>query len=408
MAPGNRSSLIGVQPLPIITENPNDPPIPSPSPPLSTPPASSQTNSSSGSSGSPNRRSLPHQRTPSPSQLQVQAYLQGLPGGQRVNPPYSVQVHERPSSWHSNSNGSGNGRIIPPPAAAYYRDRPRSNGHNYGSRGPYEHHYRSHSNSSGSAEKELVPVIIPLPHEDRDWFTQRGGWWRVALYSALFVVIAVGLGVGLSIGLKKQSDDGSDSGGLSRRDIGGSRDEIVLGGYPNEEATATEAETETLPTGTFDIIASLVDESEDCSDDWECAIDPSTSLYMAATVSFALEDDGYYRLFVEGTPFHVNGLISSSMSLEGEGTEHERLEFHLSGMDKTVDACVFETDIEIAIWTKKIMKNAGTYAATIAQTSTGPSKSSRDEEYLKRGRRRSDGKESGDKDGTCGCWYSNF
>lgn len=182
MVLGNRSSLVGVQPLPVITENPDASPrqlLPSASAPFNQ-----------------YRRSLPLRY---PSLLSNQE-------------PKRSSTAER--SWNAPHLLTG---YLPTqtPAPIYIPSR-----HSNGSPSPTgpPRHYRQHSKSSGSAEKELVPVVIPLPDEEKDWFVRRGGWWRLGLYFFLFVALAVGLGIGLSIGLQGSHGAASDGDeGVAKR-----------------------------------------------------------------------------------------------------------------------------------------------------------------------------------------------
>jgi hypothetical protein len=134
MAPGSRTSLVNVRPMPMIHEDED-----APAPPL------------------PDRS------------LRRSAIASPAPGG--------INGWPRPASTGS-SNGGGHYPSYGPPPYSEYGD------------------------AASKPDRKTLPVRDGI--RENEWFTKRGGWCRLAVMSAVLIVIIVGLGVGLSIGLRKK------------------------------------------------------------------------------------------------------------------------------------------------------------------------------------------------------------
>ncbi|OAA63729.1 hypothetical protein SPI_03892 [Niveomyces insectorum RCEF 264] len=98
------------------------------------------------------------------------------------------------------------------PANPFYRQPARilsTDGHRYDRASfPYAQPANSDSSEeSGLADRKLEAAadLPPGRSQNSDWFSKRGGWWRVALTTLLLAAVAVGLGLGIKFGLRGRS-----------------------------------------------------------------------------------------------------------------------------------------------------------------------------------------------------------
>lgn len=62
----------------------------------------------------------------------------------------------------------------------------------------------SKSSSKEGDDDEKALAAAALARNNHEWFTRRGGWYRVCLIVSLFVALVTALAVGLTVGLRKK------------------------------------------------------------------------------------------------------------------------------------------------------------------------------------------------------------
>ena len=143
MAPGSRTSLVNIQPLPVIEEDENS--------------------------------------------------TAGARNGHHPHLPFKSR---RRSAL---ADGTGAGVVYPP----FARPPPRDfhTGLTPGEAGSAD---ASKTSSKEGDDDEKANAEAALARNNHEWFARRGGWYRVCLIVSLFVVIVTALAVGLTVGLKKK------------------------------------------------------------------------------------------------------------------------------------------------------------------------------------------------------------
>ncbi|KJR89119.1 uncharacterized protein SPSK_06244 [Sporothrix schenckii 1099-18] len=235
---------------------------------------------------------------------------------------------------------------------------------------------------------------LPKRAQDRQWFSKRGGWWRLILTLLLLAVIAVGLGVGLKFGLQQANNNNNSSGGDSK---GGDGD----GAGTSTSPPATPATpSDQFPAGRYSFTVALTNVSTACTTNgfaFGCA--PSSNNVFSASGSPAAQNASAVTLewIIAGTTggstssastittYTISSSSSSSsaspsfssiyMTLLDTGLPSERLVFNFS-MDlayvptsdlvdhqTSAATCYFnQTILQATLWTQR----RATFPPTIA------------------------------------------
>lgn len=426
----------------------------------------------SGSGGSGGSGSDEETDTPSPSASQNTSPNHSASRNPRRYSAGSIGSHRSQGShrsYHSQHSQHSQHR----PQHPILPGGPLSQGY-YGPNYPYVNPACSESSEeSGITDRKLEEQMaggagigglgLPKRSQNREWFSKRGGWWRLTLTLLLLAVIAVGLGVGLKFGLQKansnndsSSDDGGSGSGSGSGDGGGSGTGTTPSATPSDQ----------FPAGSYSLTVALTNVSTACTTNgfaFGCA--PSSGNVFSASGSAAAQNASAvtFDWVITGstsgstssastlTTYTISSHSASSSStskspsfqnihvtLLDSGLATERLVFNLSmdlayvptndlvAAQTSAATCYFnQTVFQATLWTQR----RATFPATIASVPAPTNASStfadwpfavEIAEIQQAGPAIPDcvdyhGKSLGDfsvdnggADDVCGCWYSNM
>ncbi|KAL1897374.1 hypothetical protein Sste5346_004110 [Sporothrix stenoceras] len=221
---------------------------------------------------------------------------------------------------------------------------------------------------------------LPKRSQNREWFSKRGGWWRLILTLLLLAVIAVGLGVGLKFGLQQANNNSSSSSNGDNNGNGSGSG----GDVPSTPATPSDQ----FPAGSYSFTVALTNVSTACTTNgfaFGCAPGANNVFSSSASPTAQNASAVTFEWIIEGT---TSGSTSSAstlttytisshssspfpfsnihMTLLDSGLSSERLVFNLS-MDlayiptndlvdhqTSAATCYFnQTTTQATLWTKQ-------------------------------------------------------